>query len=107
MTPCQTVVGIYAAFQRGDILFSLNQLAPDVLWREPGSVSWGGDYHGPAETGAFFAKLNGALKTTRNRATNKTSRERFAFRWHFRGGKVTSFDAAPDTTPIMAAAVAV
>ena|SRR5258708_3096835 len=126
MTPCETVQAMYAAFQRGDISFILGQLAPDVFWRQPASVPWGGDSNGPAEVGAFFAKLNEVVETTgfdvednieageqvvsygyytsRHRATGKTSRARFVFRWQFRNGKVARYEAVLDSAPIVAAA---
>jgi ketosteroid isomerase-like protein len=86
----------------------------------------GGDYDGPAEVGAFFAKLNEVVETTgfevednlevwdgivshghyasRNRATGKTSRARFVFRWQFKNGKVFRYEAVLDSAPIVAAA---
>lgn len=51
MTPKETVQAIYAAFQRGDIPFILDQLAPDVFWRNP-------------PVGAFFTKLNVVVEMT-------------------------------------------
>jgi len=117
---------IYAAFQRGEIQTILDQLAQDVFWRQPASVPWGGDYVGPAEVGAFFAKLNEIVETTgfevednlavrdgivtygyyasRNRATGKTSRVRFVFRWQFKNAKVFRYEALLDSAPIVAAA---
>ena len=128
MTPLETVIAIYAAFQRGDIPFILGNLAPDVFWRQPASVPWGGDSNGPAQVGAFFAKLNEVAETTgfdvednieapnqvitygyytsRNRATGKTSRARFVFRWQFQNGKVARYEAVLDSAPIVAAAQA-
>lgn len=128
MTPKETVETIYAAFQRGDIPTIIGQLAPDVFWRQPASVPWGGDSNGPVQVGAFFAKLNDVVETTgfdvednieapnqivsfgyytsRNRATGKTSRARFVFRWQFQNGKVTRFEAVLDSAPIVAAAQA-
>jgi len=128
MTPCETVKAIYAAFQRGDIPFILNQLAPDVFWRQPASVPWGGDYTGPAKAGSFFSKLDELVETTgfdveenieapnqvvsygyytsRHRATGKTSRARFVFRWQFQNGKIASYEAVLDSAPIAAAALA-
>ena len=125
MTPRETVESIYAAFQRGDIPAILGQLAPDVFWRQPASVPWGGDSNGPAEVGGFFTKLNDVVETTgldiednieaghqvvsygyytsRNRATGKTSRARCVFRWQFQNGKVARFEAVLDSAPIVAA----
>ena len=128
MTPTETVQSMYAAFQRGDIPAILSQLAPDVFWRQPASVPWGGDSNGPAEVGAFFTKLNDVVETTgfdieddieagnqvvsygyytsRNRATGKTSRARCVFRWQFQNGKAARFEAVLDSAPIVAAAQA-
>ena len=128
MTPKETVEAMYAAFQRGDIPFILRQLAPDVFWRQPASVPWGGDSNGPAGVGGFFAKLNDVVETTgfeveenieaadqvvsygyyssRNRTTGKTSRARFVFRWQFQNGKVVRYEAVLDSAPIVAAAEA-
>jgi ketosteroid isomerase-like protein len=126
VTPKETVEAIYAAFQRGDIPFILDQLAPDVFWRQPASVPWGGDYHGPEQVGAFFTKLDDIGETTgldiednieapdevisyghygsRNRLTGKSSRARSIFRWQFQNGKVARFEAVLDSAPIVAAA---
>ena len=126
MTPKETVELIYAAFQRGEIQTILDQLAPDVFWRQPASVPWGGDSVGPAQVGAFFTKLNDIVETTgfevednieardeivsygyfssRNCPTGKTSRARFVFRWKFQNGKVIHFEAVLDSAPIMTAA---
>jgi uncharacterized protein len=128
MTPKETVEAIYAAFKRGDIPFIVSQVAPDVFWRQPASVPWGGDYAGPAGVGAFFAKLNDLVETTgfevddnieaanqvvsygyyssRHRGTGKNSRARFVFRWQFDNGKVKRYEAVLDSAPIVAAAQA-
>jgi uncharacterized protein len=126
MTLKETVEAIYAAFQRGDIAFILDQLAPDVFWRQPASVPWGGDSHGPEQVGSFFMRLNELVETTgfdvednieapnqvvsfgyytsRHRASGKTSRARFVFRWQFQNGKVARYEAVLDSAPIVAAA---
>ena len=128
MTPKQTVETIYAAFQRGDIPAILSHLSANVFWRQPASVPWGGDYHGPAEVGAFFAKLNDTVETTdfyveenieagdqvitygyygaRNRSTGKDSRVRFVFRWQFQNGTISRYEAVLDSAPVVAAAQA-
>jgi ketosteroid isomerase-like protein len=117
---------IYTAFQRGDIHTISARLAQDVFWTQSARVPWGGDYTGPAQVGAFFAKLNEIAETTgfevednlavrdgivtygyyasRNRATGKTSRARFVFRWQFKKGKVFRYEAVLDSAPIVAAA---
>jgi ketosteroid isomerase-like protein len=127
MTPKDTIESIYAAFGRGDIPFILGQLAPNVVWRQPG-VPWGGERRGPAGAGEFFTKLNETVETTgfdveenleagnqvvsfgyyssRNRATGKSARSRFIFRWQVTGGKVTLYDAVVDSAPIIAATLA-
>jgi len=120
------VESIYDAFRRGDIPYIVNQVAPDVFWRQPASVPWGGDYIGAGEVGRFFGRLNEVAETTgfdieenieagdqvvtygfyssRNRATGKPSRARFVFRWQFAGGKVVRYEAVIDSAPIAAAA---
>ena len=124
MTPTETIESIYAAFGRGDIPFILSQLAPDVVWRQPG-VPWGGDYQGLGGAGEFFTKLNDAVETTgfeveenieagnqvvsfgyyssRNRTTGKTSRARFIFRWQLTNGQVSLYDAVVDSAAVVAA----
>ena len=126
MTHIETIESIYAAFQRGDIPHIVAQMAPDVFWRQPESLPWGGDWHGPEGVNAFFAKVNEVGETTgfevdesfeadgqvisygyyssRNRATGKPSRARFVFRWQFEGGKVKRYEAVLDSAPIVAAA---
>ena len=125
-TPKDTVELIYAAFRRGDIQTILEQLAPDVFWRQPASVPWGGDYVGPQQVGAFFTKLHEIVETTgfeietnieakeevvtygyyasRNRTTGKDSRARFVFHWKFRNGNISEFEAVLDSAPIAQAA---
>lgn len=127
-SPLQTVERIYTAFQSGDIPFIVAQVAPDVFWRQPANVPWGGDYVGQGQVGAFFAKLNEVVETTgfeveenidagnevvtygyyssRNRSTGKSSRSRFVFRWSFDNGKVRRYEAVLDSAPIVAAATA-
>lgn len=126
MTPLQTVQAIYAAFQRGDTPFIVDQVAADAFWRQPADVPWGGDYHGSEGVAAFFAKLDAVVETTgfevednieagdqvvtygyyssRDRGTGKSSRVRFVFRWQFKDGKVARYEAVLDTAPVVAAA---
>ena len=125
MTSIETVESIYAAFGRGDIPYIMSLMAPDVFWRQP-SVPWGGDYQGPEGVRAFFTRLNDIAETTgfeveenieatgqvitygfyasRNRATGKSSRARFVFRWQFDQGKVKRYEAVLDSAPILEAA---
>lgn len=125
MTPKQTIEAIYGAFQRGDIPFILAQLDPNVFWRQPRSVPWGGDYKGPEQVGSFFTKLNEIVETTnfdvednieagnqvisygyygsKNRETGKTSNARFVFRWQFQDGKIHHYEAVLDSAPIVVA----
>jgi hypothetical protein len=75
--------------------------------------------------GAFFSKLNDVVETTalevednipvddgvisygyyssRNRATRKSSRARFVFRWQFQNGRVSRYEAVVDSAPVVAA----
>ena len=124
MTSLETVESIYAAFGRGDISYIVSLMAPDVFWRQT-NVPWGGDYHGPEGVVAFFTKLNDTAETTgfeveenieapgqvftygyyssRTRATGKSSRARFVFRWQFEQGKVKRYEAVLDSAPIVEA----
>ncbi len=126
MTHLQIIESIYDAFRRGDVPYIVSHLAPDVFWRQPATVPWGGDYIGAAEAGRFFARLNELVETTgfeieenidandqvitfgfyssRDRATGKESRARFVFRWQFVNGKVSRYEALLDSAPIAAAA---
>ena len=128
MTLKESVEAIYAAFGRSDIPYIVSQMAPEVFWRQSASAPWGGDYHGPEAVADFFAKLNELVETTgfeveenveadsqvitfgfyssRNRATGKSSRARFVFRWQFEGGKVTRYESVLETAPIVEAATA-
>ncbi|MFN7924423.1 MAG: nuclear transport factor 2 family protein [Bryobacteraceae bacterium] len=109
-------------FRRGDVPYIVSELAPDVFWRQPASVPWGGDYLGAAEARRFFVRLNEVVETTgfeiednieakdqvvtdgyynsRNRATGKDSRARFTFRWQFVDGKVFRYEALLAGAPI-------
>ena len=126
MTPLQTVESIYDAFRRGDIPYILSQLAPDVRWSQPASTPWGGDYGSAAEVARFFSRIDESVETTgfeidenietkdqvfsygfyssRNRATGRESRVRFAFRWRISGGKVALYEGVLDSAPIAQAA---
>ena len=64
MTPNESIEAIYSGFNRGNIPFILDQLAIDVVWRQPASVPWGGEYNGPAGADAFFTKLDELVETT-------------------------------------------
>lgn len=125
MTPRETVEMTYGRVSTRRHSHHPWPAFPGCFWRQPVSVPWGGDSNGPAQVGAFFAKLNDVVETTgfevednieapnqivsygyytsRNRATNKTSRARFVFRWQFQNGKVARFEAVLDSAPIVAA----
>jgi ketosteroid isomerase-like protein len=47
----------HAAFARGDIDGILGKLAPDVEWRIPESLPYGGTYRAPDGVAAFYAAL--------------------------------------------------
>ena len=124
MTPKQTIETIFAAFGRGDIPGILAHIAPDCVWRQPKTVPWGGDHHGPEGAQNFFAKLNEVSETThwevnevieqgenvfafgrhgaKGRKTGKTEVSEWAFRFKVKNGKVTYYSGYPDTAAIVA-----
>ena len=125
MTHIEAIEGIYSAFRSGDIPYILTQLTPDVFWRQPAGIPWGGDYSGPAQVGEFFAKIDAAAETTafdveenveagnvvfslgywegRMPSSGKVARSRFAFRWQFQDNKIYRYEGVLDTAPIVAA----
>ena len=55
-----TVVrGFYETLLRGKVEAILDLLDPDVEWRAPASLPWGGDFHGHEGFREFFRKLFG------------------------------------------------
>jgi ketosteroid isomerase-like protein len=51
------VRGFYDAVAAGDIDAVLDLLDPEVEWRAPESLPWGGTFHGHAGIREFFAKV--------------------------------------------------
>jgi uncharacterized protein len=47
----------YRAFGQGDIAAVLGMLADDVEWSSPRTLPHGGDFHGKADVGSFFAGI--------------------------------------------------
>jgi ketosteroid isomerase-like protein len=53
----ETIAAAHRAFARGDTASILEQLAPDVEWRIPESLPYGGTYRAPDGVAAFYAAL--------------------------------------------------
>ena len=53
------VRGFYETLLRGKVEAILDLLDPDVEWRTPASLPWGGDFHGHEGFREFFRKLFG------------------------------------------------
>jgi len=53
----ETIARAHAAFARGDVDGILGQLEPNVEWRIPESLPYGGTYRAPAGVAAFYAAL--------------------------------------------------
>jgi ketosteroid isomerase-like protein len=61
----QTVQEIFSAFGRGDIAPTLDALADDVEWHEPGPTAvlpWAGTRHGRAQVAQFFTAIGESLE---------------------------------------------
>jgi ketosteroid isomerase-like protein len=123
--PAQVIESVYAAFNRGDIAYIVNQVAPNATWRQPDTLPWGGDYTGPQGAQDFFAKLTATVRTlafepkdtiaagndvfsfgdyeAASVKTGKTARARWAFRWRVEGSKIVMFDSYIDTAALLAA----
>jgi uncharacterized protein len=116
----ETVQGMYAAFERGDIPAVLAVLAPDIRWTEAEGGPYGGTSIGPqAVLENVFMKLGGewdgfsavphefiASENTvvalgnysgTYKATGKSFTAPFAHVMKFQDGKVVSFDQYTDT----------
>ena len=123
-TPISLIHSVYAAFQRGDIAYILNQIAPEASWRESPMLPWGGDYRGPQGASEFFQKLATHLETVsfeayeniehgeevlsfgsytaRSRQTGRVGRAEWMFRWRVQGGKITAWHSYIDTAALLA-----
>jgi uncharacterized protein len=123
-TPTQLIRSVYEAFQRGDVPYILNQIAPDAIWRQSPTLPWGGDYRGPQGAGEFFEKLNASMETVsfearenlehgdevfsfgsymaRSRQTGRVGRAEWMFRWRVQGGKIISWESYLDTAALLA-----
>jgi uncharacterized protein len=55
----QTVNKMYESFSRGDVLYIISLLHPDVIWEVMGEpdIPYGGIYHGQDDVKLFFLKL--------------------------------------------------
>src|SRR5262245_53187226 len=114
-TPTQLISTVYDAFNRGDIPYILNQIAPQAPWRQSKTLPWGGDYRGPEGAGEFFQKLDATMETVsfeareniergeevfsfgsytgRSRKTGRTGSAEWMFRWRVQGGKIVSWES--------------
>ncbi|RZT87689.1 hypothetical protein EV383_4615 [Pseudonocardia sediminis] len=59
--PISVARDAYDAFARGDVPALLAMLDPDVVWRAPEGVPWGGEHRGTDQVREFFAALAGAV----------------------------------------------
>lgn len=123
----EIVKNVYAAFQRADIGYILDQLDDRVEWKEAEvkEVPYSGVYHGKAAIPAFFQGIGESLEVlaftpasymadgeqvaafgnwqARVRSTQKTFHSDWAMRWTFRDGKVVAFQGYIDTAAEAAA----
>ena len=124
-TPNQLVASIYEAFQRGDVAFIVNHVAPGAPWSQPKTLPWGGDYSGPEGAAEFFRKLDATMETVgfeakeniehgdevysfgvysgRSRATGKTASAEWMFRWRVKDGKIAAWKSYIDSAALVAA----
>lgn len=125
MKPLDLINSIYEAFGRGDLGYILSKVTPDVSWKGPNTVPWGGTHTGPDGVKAFFAALGGNLEITgmqirqriaegdsvvyagtfegRGRATGKAVASDFSWVWQVKNGLVSSYEGHFDTAAVMAA----
>ena len=128
MSNADTIRGVYAAFQRGDIPAVLAAMAPDIVWNEAENFPYADNnpYVGPdAILAGVFARLGGewdgfAVKeedlidagdtiVTLGRyggapkATGKKINAQFAHVWRFKNGKIVAFQQYSDTLQAMLA----
>ena len=128
MSNADTIRGVYAAFQRGDIPAVLAAMAPDIVWNEAENFPYADNnpYVGPdAILAGVFARLGGewdgfAVKeedlidagdtiVTLGRyggapkATGKKINAQFAHVWRFKNGKIVAFQQYTDTLQAMLA----
>ena len=61
-TNANLVQDAYEAFGRGDIAAVLDLLTDDVEWSSPRTIPHGGDFHGKADVGRFFAAIGANWK---------------------------------------------
>ena len=125
MKPLELIDSLYEAFGRGDLGYILSKVAPDVTWKGPSTVPWGGTHTGPEGVQAFFAALGGNLEITgmqvrqritqgdsvvyagsfegRGRKSGKTAASDFCWVWHVKDGLVSSYEGHFDTAAVVAA----
>lgn len=62
----EAVQSLYAAFQRGDLAYILQNVTPDTVWvnQGPSGIPSSGTYHGPEGVQTFFNRLLSSEKIT-------------------------------------------
>lgn len=120
----ELVKRLYDAFGRKDIA-TINQLiSPDIEVMQSSELPWGGEYHGPAGLGKFFATLLAHVNSTllferfldagdhvvvigKTRgtvvATGKTFDVHIAHVWQIRDGLIARFRPFIDNPTMLAA----
>jgi uncharacterized protein len=116
----ETILKMYEAFGRGDVVFILTRLTDDVKWVShfDSVVPWSGDFSGKDRVKGFFEAIFQSVDVEafepqelvanmdtvvsigefacRVRATGKRARTRWVFIWKFREGKVSSYEQFHD-----------
>jgi ketosteroid isomerase-like protein len=116
----ETILEMYEAFGRGDVVFILTRLTDDVKWVShfDSVVPWSGDFSGKDRVKGFFEAIFQSVDVEafepqelvanmdtvvsigefacRVRATGKRARTRWVFIWKFREGKVSSYEQFHD-----------
>jgi ketosteroid isomerase-like protein len=128
MSNADTIRGVYAAFQKGDIPSVLAAMAPDIVWNEAENFPYADNnpYVGPdAILAGVFARLGGewdgfAVREEElidagdtivtlgryggaPKATGKKINSQFAHVWRFKNGKIVAFQQYTDTLQAMLA----
>jgi uncharacterized protein len=119
------VRGFYDAVAAGDVEAVLDVLDPEVQWRAPESLPWGGTFHGHAGVREFFARVIDQpaefgrevqeylevgdrivvlLRTFGRRKEGDGAFDVLEFHaWTVRNGKLVDFDGTFDTATVLRA----